>query len=92
VKEKGPSGNLAQITLKGKTEKEACDHCGKPGHRIRECEDFLKEIRQQISDEMATGDSQIQGKNHTAARATGPLRGFSVMGVSHGTHDTATAW
>jgi hypothetical protein len=96
AKEKGSSDlgprNLAQMTLKGKIKKEACDHCGKPGHHIRKCEDFLKEIRQQILDEMAIGDSQVQGKNHTAARAIGPLRGFSVMGIPHETYESTTAW
>jgi hypothetical protein len=59
VKKKGPSGNLARMTLKGKTEKEACDYCGKPDRYVRECEDFLREIRQQILDEMAIGDNQV---------------------------------
>jgi hypothetical protein len=36
AKEKGPSENLAQMTLKGKT-KGACYYCGKPGHFKREC-------------------------------------------------------
>ena len=31
--------------------KRRCFHCGKPGHFIKECEDFLAGIRQQISNE-----------------------------------------
>jgi hypothetical protein len=37
AKEKGPSENLAQMALKGKTKKGACYYCGKPGHFKREC-------------------------------------------------------
>jgi hypothetical protein len=42
VKEKGPSGNLAQMILKEKTERGACYYCGKPGHFKREYRARLK--------------------------------------------------
>jgi hypothetical protein len=42
-----------------------CFHCGKPGHFIKECEDFLDEIRQQVK----TGKSSTQGAGSPGARA-----------------------
>jgi hypothetical protein len=49
VKEKGPSGNLAQMTQKERTEKGACYYCGKPGHFKRECRARLREKRRRIA-------------------------------------------
>jgi hypothetical protein len=72
--------------------KKRCFYCGNTGHFMRECEDFLNGIRQQILDEMAAEDSRRLGKNHTAARTTGPLRGFSAMGTSQRAHEPATDW
>lgn len=42
-----------------------CFHCGKQGHFIKECEDFLDEIRQQVK----TGKSSTQGAGSPGARA-----------------------
>jgi hypothetical protein len=69
-----------------------CFYCGNTGHFMRECEDFLNGIRQQILDEMAAEDSRRLGKNHTAARTTGPLRRSSAMGASQRAHEPATDW
>jgi len=60
-----------------------CFHCGDTDHFIRDCEEFLTEIRRQILDEMGIEeDTQGPEKNHTAARMTGPPRRFK----------TATVW
>jgi len=50
--------------------KRKCFHCGKQGHFIKECEDFLDEIRQQIKDEK-TGKS------------ASPSSGAKALSVSH---------
>jgi hypothetical protein len=46
-------------------QKRKCFHCGKPGHFIKECEDFLDEVRQQIKNEK-TGESSTRSSGNRA--------------------------
>src|SRR2546423_782958 len=68
VKDKGPSENLAQMTLKGKTGKGACYYCGKLGHFKRECRARLKENAGESREIEQKGD-------HSAAAASAESEG-----------------
>jgi len=72
---------------KPRAKRETCFHCGKTGHFIKECEEFLSEIRQQIKDEDEhKGDASRQGNQKTAMadrRPAGSSRGLNAWGASH---------
>ena len=71
---------------KEEIKKRRCFHCGKPGHFIKECEDFLAEIRQQILDEKE--DDKHQEKKHTTAMTRSP----GAWSVSHRNQESDTPW
>jgi hypothetical protein len=62
-KEKGPSGNLAQMTLKGKTGNGAYYHCSRPGH-------FKKECRARLRENAGESREMEQKGGHLAAAAS----------------------
>jgi hypothetical protein len=71
-----------------------CFHCGETGHFIKECEEFLAEIRQQILDEQREGMHQERNQRtaRSARRTTGSSEGFRARGVSHEPDISERAW
>jgi len=62
-KEKGLSGKLAQMTLKGKADKGAYYHCSRPGH-------FKKECRARLRENAGESREMEQKGGHLAAAAS----------------------
>src|SRR5436305_4381415 len=75
VKDKGPSENLAQMTLKGKTGKGACYYCGKLGHFKRECRARLKENAGESREIEQKGDHSAAA---VSAESEGEIRAWNA--------------
>jgi HPt (histidine-containing phosphotransfer) domain-containing protein len=71
-----------------------CFYYREIGHFIKECEEFLAEVKQQILDEQREDIHQERNQRTTrsARRTTGSSEGFRARGVSHKPDISERAW